>query len=72
MKTYLLLDFMDKQNVSREVLADYLGIAYNTLNLKLNSKNKAIFTIPEARKIKKILNLSNDDFLNIFFSEDVA
>jgi len=61
---------MDNREISRTELAKHLGIAYNTLLLKINGKRP--FTILEASKISDLLELTNEQKLNIFFNENVA
>ena len=48
-------------------LAEELGISEQRLSAKINSKNGAEFNQGEILKIKKILDLSSDDIINIFF-----
>jgi len=45
-----------RKNISKKVIAEELGIGYNTLTAKLRGDNK--FTLDEALKIKQILNAS--------------
>lgn len=52
-------------------LAEKIGISKSTLYQKINN-NGASFTIDEVVTISKILNLSKDEFNNIFFADFVA
>ena len=42
-----------RKNISKKVIAEELGIRYNTLTAKLRGDNK--FTLDEALKIKQML-----------------
>lgn len=53
-------------NVSREELAKSLGISYSTLDNKINGRTE--FTVREAEILHKMLSLTSDDIMNIFFS----
>ena len=52
-------------------LAEKIGISKSTLYQKINN-NCVSFTIDEVVTISKILNLSKDEFNNIFFADFVA
>lgn len=58
-----------EQGMTQEKLADALGIARATFNNKLNGKT--FFTEDELMKMKSALNLTNEQFLLIFFDENV-
>lgn len=51
-------------------LAEKMGISKSTLYQKIN--NSVSFTIDEVVTISKVLNLSKDEFNNIFFADFVA
>lgn len=58
-------------------IAKILGIATNTVSDKINEKirisgNKSEFTQAEMFKLKNHWNLSNDEFMQIFFTEIVS
>ena len=67
---YMNLDLleakMNKLKISKEGLAEALGIDRSTVYRKL-SRNGEPFTIKEAREIQKILNLSKSEAISIFF-----
>ncbi len=46
-------------------LSEKLGICEVTLRRKIN--NKSEITIAESQKIREILNLTKDEYLEIFF-----
>lgn len=48
-------------------VAELLGIAQNTLSLKLNEKNESGFTQSEILKLKEAWGLSDKDVIDIFF-----
>lgn len=52
-------------------LAEKMGISKSTLYQKINN-NGVSFTIDEVVTISKVLNLSKDEFNNIFFADFVA
>lgn len=58
-----------ERGLTQEKLADALGIARVTFNNKVNGKT--FFTEDELTKIKFSLNLSNEQFLLIFFDDNV-
>lgn len=51
-------------------LSSKLDITYAALWNKMSGKTH--FTLPEAKKLKNILHLSDEDAFDIFFGEDVA
>lgn len=57
-----------EENLTQEGFASQLGIATFTLNEKINNKRE--FTASELRKIKYLLNLADDTFLDIFFNPE--
>ena len=61
---------MREQGVTQEVLAKNLGVALSTLNRKLQGDDSGdSFSVAEANQIIKILGLSVDDAVSIFFAE---
>ena len=55
------------RNLSREALAEGLGIEYVSLSRKLNGHNE--FKLDEVKKVKQLLNLSNEQLFEVFFDE---
>lgn len=51
-----LIKLLEKKEISKTSLADYLGISRTALYMKLYSDRS--FTFEEANKLKKILGLS--------------
>lgn len=68
MDTALLLKRMKELSCTRESLASHLGIDRTTLYRKL-SKDGEKFTVKEVNVIKKVLNLSEDEAILIFFKD---
>lgn len=52
-------------------LAEYIGISPQRLNAKLNGTGGAEFTRPEIAKIKEKYNLTDEEVVKIFFTNDV-
>jgi plasmid maintenance system antidote protein VapI len=65
--TELLREFIKRSGMSLTNVANELCVTYVALNNKL--KGKYEFTLAEALKIKKILNLTQDEW-NAVFDED--
>lgn len=59
-----------RAGVSKEDIAKHLGLNPTTIYRKFNGESD--FTLSELRKLKKFLNLSNEDVDRIFFSEELA
>lgn len=64
---------MYKHGMIGKDVASLLGIAENTLSLKINEKensrgNKAEFTQSEIKILKEAWNLSNKEVIEIFFN----
>ena len=57
---------MVETELTVEALAAKIGVDKSTLYRKMEFGEK--FTVGEARKIKDVLSLSNDDVMSIFFS----
>lgn len=55
-----------RKGVSKEEMAKALGINIATLYRKINGETD--FTLSELKKLKAVLELSNDDVDRIFFS----
>lgn len=63
----LLKDAMDRKNITINDLAEKLGISIQSLYYRFNGK--VLFKINEVRLIKNYLELDNEMFNLIFFSE---
>ena len=63
----LLREFIERTGISLTNLAKRLGITYIALNNKL--KGKFAFTLEEALKIKRILNLTQNEWNAVFDEE---
>lgn len=50
-----------------KAFADAIGICETSLRRKINDESSN-FSIEESLKVKEILNLSNGDYLEIFFN----
>lgn len=50
-------------------LADAIGMSTASLRRKMNGSTD--FTVGESSKVKEILNLSNEDYLDIFFISEL-
>lgn len=61
-----LIGRRNEKGYSQEKMAKLLGISKN--NYYLKEKGKLDFSLTE---VKKILNILDDDYNNIFFSKDV-
>lgn len=59
-----------KNGFTQKDIAEILGISETSYNKRENGSLE--FTISEIKKLKNIFNLSNDDIIRIFFSDDVA
>ncbi len=62
---------MVERNVTMEQLAEALGLHPTTLYRKFNSDGKTLL-VCEANQIAKILQLTAEEAMAIFFSEYVA
>ena len=49
-------------------LSEEIGICEMSLRRKINNKESE-FTITESWKVKELLHLTNNEYLNIFFGE---
>ncbi len=58
---------MKIRNIKRRVLANKLGVSYNTLTKKINGKRQ--FNLDEIWKLKDILNIDNQLMIDILFNE---
>lgn len=61
----LLKEYLDSHGISKQWLADSLGITKQNLYLKLNDKSS--FTLKQAFQVKELLRLTDAEF-NLFFS----
>lgn len=59
---------MKIRNIKRRVLANKLGVSYNTLTKKINGKRQ--FNLDEIWKLKDILNIDNKLMIDILFNEN--
>lgn len=57
---------MAENNYTMKKLSEEMGITENTLRKKMNDDNSE-FTISESDLLRKKLNLTTEEFLNIFF-----
>lgn len=62
-----LKGIMRERNVTQQELAVILGISLQSLNAKINERTA--FTVPEAKRICKFLDLENP--AEIFFDDNV-
>lgn len=59
-----LKEFIKKKGKNTQQVADYLGILRGSLSKKLN--HKAPFRVSEALKIKRFLDMTDEEFFDIF------
>lgn len=57
---------MAENNYTMKRLSEEMGITENTLRRKMNDDSSE-FTISESDTLRKKLNLTTEEFLNIFF-----
>ena len=55
-----------ENNYTMKKLSEELGITENTLRRKMNEESSE-FTISESDSLRKMLNLTIEEFLNIFY-----
>ena len=60
----LLEELIERSGISKTNIAKALGITYVALNNKL--KGKYAFTLTQALKLKKILNLTQNEWSAVF------
>ena len=65
MNVALLKKKIDENGFNVETIADKIGIDRSTLYRKLNGEVR--MTIGEAKKIKQLLNITNEEAQSIFF-----
>lgn len=68
--TSLLKTQINKSGFRTSYIAKSLDITKQAFYNKLN--NRTDFTVDQAFKIKRILNLDSTTFRNIFFAKDIA
>ena len=68
----LLLSKMALHGDNQGDLAVYIGLTLTRFSAKLNGVKGATFTPKEMVKIKIRYNLTNEEFLAIFFANDVS
>lgn len=57
---------------TQQMLGEYLGLSTQRVNAKINATDGAEFTPTEMKKIKVKYNLTDEEFLAIFFVSDVS
>lgn len=68
---YLELETVIKDSgMMKSKIADKVGISRQALYLKLNGERE--FTQSEVFRLKKVLHLSDEQFLKIFFNDNVG
>jgi DNA-binding transcriptional regulator YiaG len=68
MKKNLLKSYIVRYDGNQENLARAMGISLSTLNAKIN-ENRQSFSVKEMKFLKDRYNLSNDEFITIFFTD---
>ena len=68
-KTELFAKAVESKGIKMEFIAKKLGITSQALRNKV--ANRTEFKASEMNALKKILGLSNKEFMTIFFSNDV-
>ena len=58
---------MIENGYKMKTLSEKLGMCETTLRKKIN--NQSEITIAESKKIKVLLNLTNDEYLELFFGD---
>ena len=66
----MIKERMREKNKTQRDIANALRLKTPTVSLKIN--NKRPMFLDEAEKIAKILDISDDEFGNYFFSREVA
>lgn len=69
MNNGLLKEVIQDRGVKVSVLADKIGISRQSLHMKLNGERS--FDQGEIMAIKTTLRLSDEEFMEIFFSDSV-
>ena len=64
-----LNDYIEASGYKLKFIAEKLGITYQSLYNKLHDISK--FTLVEALRLKHLLNITEDDWNNIFGNETV-
>ncbi len=64
----LLRTFIERSGISHTNIAKALGITYVSFNSKL--KGKYAFTLEEALKLKKVLDLTQNEWEAVFNEEE--
>ena len=67
MDKILLRRIMKQQGLTQEKLAERIGVDRSTFNRKVNGHHKG-FCIVEVSAIGKVLQLSKEQMLNVFFN----
>lgn len=59
---------LKEKNLTQEEVANRLGINPSTFNKKINNEIGETLTIQEATNLKNILEITNKDMVDIFFT----
>ena len=68
--TIKLSDSLKKSGLKNSYISQKLNISYNSLANKIN--NRTEFKPSELTALQDILNLSNDQFFEIFFAKELS
>lgn len=68
--TNSLIKRIKESGIKKESISATLGISIGSLNNKLAKRTE--FTLPEAKALQKILGLSDDEAIRVFFAEAVS
>lgn len=58
---------MKRQGLTNEMVADYIGISRDTFQRRLRNRG-ATFELMEVWQLVSLLSLSDEEIINIFFS----
>lgn len=67
----MLKEKIIERNMTMEQLAEQIGVNRSTIYRKI-AKNGDVFTLHEAKEISRVLGLSCDEVMSIFFTQYVA
>lgn len=68
MQKALLKSYIVRYDKNQSKLAEAMGLSLSHLNSKIN-ENRASFSLKEMKFIKDRYDLSNDEFVSIFFKD---
>ena len=71
MQKNLLKSYIVRYDGSQSNLAKAMGISLSRLNAKIN-ENSASFSVKEMSFLKDRYHLGNDEFISIFFEDQVS